>query len=57
MLLNKIQRALGDRTLSVVAVRTGLSARTISNVMHGVGTPNPATLKVLADYLGVRDDE
>lgn len=55
--IDKIKDALADRLLNVVAEKTGLSRHTIANVKAGRGTPNPATLKVLADYLGVRDDE
>lgn len=54
---NKIRDALADRTLSVVAENTGLSRNTLSNIRNGVGTPNAATLKVLADYLKVSLDE
>lgn len=54
---NKIRDALADRTLSVVAEKTGLSRNTLSNIRNGVGTPNAATLKVLADYLKVSLDE
>lgn len=57
MTLDKIKCALEDRTLSVVAEKTGLSRNTLSNIKHGIGTPNAATIKVLADYLGVKTDE
>lgn len=56
MTIDKIKYALEDRTLSVVAAKTGLSRNTLSNIMRGVGKPNAATIKVLADYLGVKDD-
>lgn len=57
MMLDKIRDALQDRLLNVVAQRTGLSSRTVSNVKYSVGTPNAATIKVLADYLGVKDEQ
>lgn len=56
MILDKIRCALNDRVLMVVAEKTGLSTRTVSNVKHGIGDPHPSTVKVLAMYLGVEDE-
>lgn len=57
MLIDKIRCALEDRVLNVVAARAGVSVRTLRNLRSGRVEPNQATLKVLADYLGVKDDE
>lgn len=52
---DKIREALQDRVLNVVAEKTGLSRLTVAKVKNG-GTGTKSTMKVLADYLGVRDD-
>lgn len=57
MLEDKIRYALADRVLSVVAKRTGLSLRTLSSVKQGNRNHNAVTLRVLAEYLGVGDDQ
>lgn len=57
MLIDKIRYALEDRVLNVVASRAGVSVRTLRNLRSGRVEPNQATLKVLADYLGVKEDE
>lgn len=57
MLIDKIRCALEDRVLNVVAARAGVSVRTLRNLRSGRVEPNQATLKVLADYLGVKEDE
>lgn len=57
MIAHKIRLALHDRVLNVVAEKTGVSVRTISKLKNGQDVKNPAILKVVADYLGVKDDE
>lgn len=57
MLIHKIQEALSDRILSIVADRTGISAKTLFNLKHGYVKSNASTLKVLADYLKVSSDD
>lgn len=52
---DKIRAALADRVLNVVSERTGVSTGTLLNIKHGKRKANAATLKVLADYLGVED--
>lgn len=54
---NKIREALSDRVLNVVSERTGISRGTLLSIKNGGRKANAATLKVLADYLGVKHDE
>jgi len=52
--VDKVREALADRRLNVVAERTGVTVRTLENLHFGrTKKPHSATLKVLADYLGV----
>lgn len=53
---DKIRDALQDRVLNVVAEKTGLSRLTVAKVKNG-GKGTKSTMKVLADYLGVKEDE
>lgn len=56
-LIAKVQTALQDRIVQTVAERTGLSKNTISALRDGKTSkrgPNLATIKTLADYLGVK---
>lgn len=53
---DKIRDALQDRLLNVVAENTGLSRHTVAKVKRGE-IANKSTMKLLADYLGVREDE
>ncbi len=56
-LIAKVQAALQDRIVQTVAERTGLSQNTISALRDGKAGkrgPNIATIKTLANYLGVQ---
>lgn len=56
MQLDKIRYALADRRLNVVSQRTGINKRTLENLHFGrTEKPHVATLKLLADYLGVSE--
>jgi DNA-binding phage protein len=49
--IEEIRRRLRDHNLSAVAKATGLSNDTLYRLMHGVTTPSPATVVVIALYL------
>lgn len=49
--IEEIRRRLRDHNLSAVAKATGLSNDTLYRLMHGVVTPNPATVAVISRYL------
>jgi len=49
--IEEIRRRLRDHNLSAVAKATGLSNDTLYRLMHGVTTPSPATVAVIALYL------
>jgi len=52
--VDKVRSALTDRRLNVVADRTGIKVRTLEKIHFGrTKKPHAATLKVLADYLGI----
>ena len=51
----RVRQALRDRRVRLVSDRTGISTRTIYNIISGARVPRAATLMVLADYLGVRE--
>jgi transcriptional regulator with XRE-family HTH domain len=56
-LIDQIRETLSDRVISTVAKRTGLSVHAIHRIANGTTTkqgPHEATLRVLADYLGVK---
>lgn len=54
--VEKVRAALADRRLNVVAQRTGVTVRTLEKLHFGrTKKPHPATLKVLADYLGITE--
>lgn len=54
-LYNLVKIALEDRIVSIVAERTGVGKNTIHQIKLGnVRKPQISTLKVLADYLGVK---
>lgn len=57
MLEDKVRYAMEDRVLSVVTKRTGLSLRTLIHLKRGNRNHSAVTLRVLADYLGVKEDE
>lgn len=58
IIAERINRLLKERGMSqsTLAYESGLSAQTISNIMQGHRNPNPASLKAIADVLGVYDD-
>ena len=52
--VDKVRAALADRRLNVVADRTGIKRRTLEKIHFGqTRKPHTATLKVLAEYLGI----
>jgi hypothetical protein len=51
--INLIREAMKDRNLSSVSRGCRLSRNTIQAVVDGRYSSHPATIKVLADYLGV----
>jgi len=52
--VDSVRAALADRRLNVVADRTGIKVRTLEKIHFGrTKKPHAATLKVLADYLGL----
>ena len=53
--LDLVREALKDRKMSRVAKATGLSRNTVQAVANGVFEHHHATVKVLADYLGVNN--
>ncbi len=56
-LVAKIREALSDRIIQVVAERSGVGTNTIHDLVSGRTNkrgPHVSTLRILADYLGVK---
>ena len=49
--IDQIKEKLQDRKLIAVAKRSGISYRTLINLMKGETKPTKGTLKLLSDYL------